>query len=746
MWIDTLIQNRKRTLMLFGLWAIISIYGILNLKFSFSFEQFFPKGDPDLEFFNLFIEEFETDDNFLLLAIEAEQDVFDTSFLNKIDDLTLQIKQLPYITSVQSITDLSLPDFTSFPFKKTPLLNRINNQVLQKQKEGFLADERFVYNIINKSGTSTLINIKTEDNIQIIQSIELMEQLKRLLQINQVETHQILGRAYFQDELSKMQKREVLVSSLVSVILVCIVCFLIYRQWIGVFITLISIGLGLLIFMGILGLTGRPLNAMSAFYPVLMLIVGTSDIIHIMTKYLDELKIGKNQAESINVTIRQIGLATLLTSLTTSAGFLSLVASKVEPIRDFGINSALGVMVAYVTVIFFSTALLSFFRTDQLIKENVGTNFLDRLTVRLYTLSKSHKKIAIGSLIFILFSSVGISNITTNYKIESNLPRGEKITEDFFYFEEEYGGFRPFEFAIMTQNHLDADDRSVMIEVEKLESMLRNSGYIKTMISPVAIFKSINQLMTINKEYTLPTDSLNYAQIKTLTRNIEIPGLAVLFNEPRDKTRLSCRINDKGAEVIKSFGEKVDRWIENNIDASIVEIRRTGTGLLLDKNAMYIRDSLLYGLGFALLLVSLLMGLLFKNIKMVLVSLVPNILPLIFAAAILGWAGIELEAGISIVFAIVFGIAVDDTIHFLSKYKLCRLKGMDREESIATTFNETGKAIIITSIILFFGFLIMLASVHPPSIIIGLLISITLVSAIVADLLLLPMLLRRFDL
>lgn len=571
-----------------------------------------------------------------------------------------------------------------------------------------------------------------------------MKRLNGLISDYNFKDHHILGRAYFQDELSAMQKREVMVSSIVSILLVCIILFVIYRKPLTIFIAIISIGLGLLIFMGLLGVLGRELNAMSAFYPVLMLIVGTSDIIHIMTKYLDELKSGRDKMSSIKLTIKEIGLATLLTSLTTAAGFFSLVTSKVEPVRDFGLNSAIGVLVAYFTVIFFSTLVLSYFETEQLISKNKQATKVDKLSGFLYKASLNHKWVKIGLVIFAALAVLGISKITTNYRIESNLPRGEKITEDFFFFEKEFGGFRPFEFAVMVNEQYKADDFEVIKQLAKLETYLKETGYIKTIISPVTVYKTIAQAISFGGPYELPKESSAFNQIRKLTRQIDLPGQAVLYNKDYTKTRISSRINDYGAESIKTFGKEVDDWINTELDSSIVEVRRTGTGLLLDKNSQYIRDSLLYGLGLASILVSLLMGLLFRDFKMILISIITNVLPLIFAAAVIGFIGIELEAGISIVFAIVFGIAVDDTIHFLSKYKLCRNKGISKEESIEITFRETGKAIIITSVILFFGFLIMLISVHPPSITIGLLISITLVSAIVSDLLVLPMLLRKF--
>jgi predicted RND superfamily exporter protein len=208
------------------------------------------------------------------------------------------------------------------------------------------------------------------------------------------------------------------------------------------------------------------------------------------------------------------------------------------------------------------------------------------------------------------------------------------------------------------------------------------------------------------------------------------------------KTRISSRLLDVGADSIKAIGTKIDEWIAGNTNPSVVTFKRTGTGLILDKNSEYVRDSLLQGLGLAVLIVSLLMALLFRNLNMVIISMIPNALPLLLAGAMLGFLGIELEAGISIVFAVVFGIAVDDTIHFLSKYKLAREKGMDMEEALRITFLETGKAICLTTVILFFGFLVMLFSIHPPSVTVGALISLTLFSALFSDLLLIPLLIR----
>jgi predicted RND superfamily exporter protein len=521
--------------------------------------------------------------------------------------------------------------------------------------------------------------------------------------------------------------------------------FVIFRKPWGIFVALVSIGLGMLLFMGLLGATGRELNAMAALYPVLMIIVGTSDVIHIMSKYIDELRKGERQDKAIVTAIKEIGLATLLTSITTAIGFASLLTSKVGPIREFGINAAIGVMVAYVTVIFFTTAVLSWFRADQIIKLGKGQAFWEKSMDWAYHFTLRYpSRIALAAVVTLGIAFWGISRITTNYGIINNMPIGEKITEDFKFFEKNLTGFRPMEFAVFAKEGYKATDWAVMREIAKVENKLKQYPSVQAVASITAVYKSINQMMKNNapEAYAMPETEADFERYQRMARRVPKLNVNVLLSKDETKARITSRVQDIGADSIKAIGEDIDQWITMNTDTSVVAFQRTGTGLIIDKNAEYVRRDLLYGLGMAILIVSVLMALLFQNIKMLLISLLPNIFPLILAGALLGFLGIELEAGVSIVFAVIFGIAVDATIHFLSKYKLAKNKGLELEPAMRITFLETGKAIVLTSIILFFGFLVMLFSIHPPSVTIGLLISLTLLSALISDLLLIPLLIR----
>lgn len=717
------------------------------IKFAFNFEQFFPQGDEDLEFFQEFIKDFESDDNFLLIAVENKPTVFDTSFLQHFKNFNEELKELPHITQAQSLTNFSYPVKTPLGIMPVPAIDLSSNEALQENKKRILADERFVYNLINEEGTAIVSFMKTTDQLSIDASYELLDELKPLLSKYDFEDAHILGRAFFQAELAEMQKREVVVSTILGAFLVGIILVLIFRKPIPIFVAFGSIGLGLVLFFGLLVLFGRELNAIAAFYPVLMLIVGTSDVIHIMTKYIDELKKGKDNEEAIVITMKEIGMATLLTSMTTAVGFLSLLTSRLQPIQDFGVNSAMGVVLAFICVILFTCSVLSLIPKEKILKNKIQNDWWTTRMLKIcdYTYTK-RKLITISTFVFLVVAAIGISKISTNYTVKSNLPRNAKITADFEFFEKEMAGFRPLEFAVTLQEDWKIDDYEVVNNLSKLEQHIRTIPMIKSVTSITDLYKSINQMNNGNRldAYKMPEDKETFETYVPLVKLVPDEMISALISKDEKKTRISTRIKDLGADKVSAIGKEIDVYVAQNIDPNMMEIRRTGTGLIFDKNAIYITENLIQGLGLGLLIISILMGLLFRNVRMLFIALVPNLLPLIFAAALIGYAGIKLEAVISIVFALIFGIAVDDSIHFLSKYRLSYKKTKDKEEALRITFKETGKAICYTTIILFFGFLIMLFSVHPPSVTIGTLIAVTLISALVSDLYILPVLIRKF--
>jgi uncharacterized protein len=382
---------------------------------------------------------------------------------------------------------------------------------------------------------------------------------------------------------------------------------------------------------------------------------------------------------------------------------------------------------------------------DDLIVFTKEYAFWDRFMEWVFQFTKRNgRAITLVSFALLALSLWGISMINTNYRLKNNFPRGEKITADFLFFERKFSGFRPVEFAVFAQNGRRADDPAVLREMDKVETQLRNFPAIKTVVSINDMYRSLHAMDNGNRPdaYRLPDSLSDFERYRRLAERVPGASGDVLLSKDKTKARIAVRMLDIGRDTVVMFQEQLKQWWQANTDTTVAKFKVTGTGLVLDKNSMYIKDNMLQGLIPSVLIVALIMGFLFRNWRMVLVFCVPNVFPLFFAGAMIGFLNIPLEAGIATVFSIVFGIATDDTIHFLSTFKVCRSRGMDIETALHTTIRETGKAMCLSSIILFFSFMVLLFSIHPPSVIIGLLVSITLAGAVFCDLFIVPVMVR----
>lgn len=730
----------------FVILGTLSVTVLDELKFTFDFSQFFPEEDPDLAFYKKYVADFGTDDNFLLIAVKNEPDVFQQEFLNKFKTFSAESKKFKYVVESSSIITLSYPLKTSFGYTALPIIHLDEPSFYEKDWQKIQEDALFVNVLIDEKANSLVLALETADNLDNDQSVEILTDIRNSLAANNLTDYHILGRAFFYEAIVDMQKSEVLKTTIIASILVFIILLLVYRSIPIVFISVFSIGMSLLLFMGILGVLGKELNAMAAFYPVLMLIVGTSDVIHLTDSYVRKLQNGITRYDAIVSSLKEVGVTTLLTSITTAVGFITLLSSRLVSIQEFGINAAIGVLVAYITVILLTGSLLISLPEHILIgRKSVSDKWVNNL-LKINEFTKKYPKTIIwGTVSFTLLCLLGIYMIKTDVELKQALPNNSKIAADFEFFQKNYAGFRPLEIAVMSTETHKVTDFEVAQEIEKLVAYLEKIEIIGNLQSANLPYKIINKANHLNKSdfFTFPTEKPVFENYKKDAQRLARKQFAKFINVDTTVARIKGRLQDVGTDSLKIIYDGIDQFAKSKLDTTLVTIKVTGKSILLDKNAKYIRRNLLEGLLYGLVLIGVIMAFVFRDIKVFLISLVPNILPILFAGSILGFLGIPLEASLSVVFAIVFGIAVDDTIHFLGKYKLGITQGLSKEAALEKTFAHTGRALVITTIILFFGFMVMLFSIHQPSITIGLIISVTLVTALILDLLLLPVLIRK---
>ena len=735
------IRYRKIIIGVIAILTILSGYFVTQVYFHHDLDRFLPKDRDDHQFLTRYQAQLESDDNYYLIAFHREQGIFQQKFLTQLDSFAQACKSINFILDARAITQLSYPIKTPFGFTNLPAIHLDNPALYAQDSIRLVNDLQLRNRFISSDGKTTLVLLKTEEDLAQPQAEKLDFDIKTLLRQFDFPEWHVAGKVPVQTAFIQLMQAELIYHIIFSNIVLLFILTVIFRRFWTIVIALSSVVLGAVFFAGLLGFLQQPLDLMSMLFPPLMLIVGMSDVVHFMSKYIDEIQKGKSKEEAITLTVKEIGWATFLTSVTTAVGFCALYFSIIEPIQVFGMTAAVGVFIAYLTVLLFTTSVLTLIDPEKIIPQKTSHQFWRKLMHRNFLfVQRNVPGISVISLLVIGVSFYGLSIISTNAHVLSDVPANSEVMEDVRFFERELAGIRSFEMAILPQGEKSILDFEVLQEVDKLEKFIAQETTVNSVSTPTSIFKALHRSHRNNNStaFKLPEKESDWRRYRKLLKKYASNETNILYSKDEKLGRFTGRMVDIGSDSIRLMNQKINNWIDQNIDAELVTFRATGTSLVIDKNNEYLRTSLTYSLWFALITVSILMSLLFKDIRLVVVSLFPNIIPLIITAGIIGFLGIELNGSVSIIFAIAFGIAVDDTIHFLSKFKLERDQGRSIRESIYRTYLETGKAINLTSIILFFGFGLLIFSNFNGVFYVGLLISLTLLAALAACLLLIP--------
>lgn len=746
------ILNKKtaiRALLALSIVSIVCLPILSKLRFDYDFENFFPKNDEDLSFFLDHRARFETDNDFLLIGIENSPSIFEKDFLNELDKLSDSLAKLPFIESVASPTNIFYPISTPIGFTKV-------NYLHPKKPENYVQDSIKISKTKDLIGTffsedfkHVSINIRTTENLSKNKSDQLIEGLYKLLEKFDFQAIHIAGKVHGQYHYIKNIKKEMLIFMSSSLVLLIIFLAISFRSFSGVWVPITVVILSAVWLLAFITIIGKALSLMTILLPSILFVVGVSDVVHILERYLEELRNGIEKLKAIKLAFREVGLATFLTSLTTAIGFLTLLTSAVQPLRDFGIYTAIGVFLAFILAFTLLPSILILIPKPKISQQNNQNLFWTKRLKKLFLfVLKNPIKIGIGSLMLLSFSFWGISQIKINNYLLEDLADNNPVKQDFFYFENNFSGVRPFEMAMeVGEKSNSLFELASLKEMEKLEHYLKEKYEVGFVFSPLAVVKGINKSLNggLEKFNKLPDSKSEMNKIlKLLNRNKKNTNLKTIITLDQKKGRLKAKQVDDGSFIIKQKNKDLQKFINENINQDLIKYRITGMAFMIDKNNDTLAKDMLLGLLIAFGVIAIIMGILFASFRMIFISLIPNMLPLLMVAGIIGWTGINLNVSNSIFFTIAFGIAVDDTIHFMSKLKLELGKGKSLLYALKRTYISTGKAITITTIILCSGFLSLVFSTFTSIYSMGILVSITLVFALLADLLVLPVLLLMF--
>jgi hypothetical protein len=514
---------------------------------------------------------------------------------------------------------------------------------------------------------------------------------------------------------------------------------------------MITVLIGVMWAFGIIGLLHYEITVLTALIPPLVIVIGIPNCIFLINKYQQEIKRHGNQAKSLQRVISKVGNATLLTNVTTASGFAAFILTDSTLLKEFGIVASINILALFMLSLMIIPIMYSYMpipkdkHLKHLNKRWIGT-FVD-WTVKMV---KNHRiTIYISSIVLLVASIIGIYSIKISGSLLEDMPQQADFFKDIRFFEKEFNGVLPLEIVIDTKQPKGALKLSNLKRMEALETAISEVPELSSPLSVVRLAKYSKQAYYNGnpKYYQLPT-SQEQNFIAPYLKGISSEGN--LLNAYIDSTgryaRMTTFMKDIGTDKMKRIEDNLWPQIDKIFPKERFEVTMTGKALIFQKGTSYLVNNLILSLSLAILLIALLMAWMFRSFRMILVSLIPNLLPLLVTAGMMGFLGIPIKPSTILVFSIAFGISVDDTIHFLAKYRQeLKVNDWKIKRSVYAALRETGVSMFYTSIVLFFGFSVFMISSFGGTVALGGLVSATLLFAMLANLLLLPSLLLSLE-
>jgi|TARA_B110000208_G_scaffold145087_1_gene175059 hypothetical protein len=536
-----------------------------------------------------------------------------------------------------------------------------------------------------------------------------------------------------------------------AILVTSIIFFFFFRSYRATFISMITVIIGVLWAFGILGLLKYEITVLTALIPPLIIVIGIPNCIFLINKYQQEIKQHGNQAKSLQRVIAKVGNATLMTNVTTASGFATFILTNSQLLKEFGIVASICIIAIFLLCLLIIPIVYSFMP----VPKNKHLKHLNKRWINRFVdwmeNKVRHNRIAIYiiSIGLLCVSIIGIYNIKISGSLIEDMPKKTEFFKSIRFFEKEYKGIMPLEILIDTKRKKGVMKLATLKRMNELQEYIEEFPEFSKSLSVVDLVKYSKQAYyNGNPEYyQLPNSQersfiLSYAKSSAQDTNL----LKSYVDSTGQFARITTFMKDTGTERFDRIEEDLKAKALKIFPQDRYTVSFTGKALLFQKGTKYLVKNLIISLSLAILLIALFMAWMFRSFRMILVSLIPNLLPLIITAGLMGFLGVPIKPSTILVFSIAFGISVDDTIHFLAKYRQELIANNWKiKKSVYAALRETGVSMFYTSIVLFFGFSVFTISSFGGTVALGALVSVTLVFAMLANLLLLPSLLLSLE-
>ncbi len=753
------LKYRVLLIVIIGLITIFMAYKGKDVKFSYSLSSVVPSTDPDMKFFKKFKKTFGADGNILAIGLH-DSAVYQVENFKKYKELSEEIQKIKGVQQVLSIPLFQrlVKDTKKKRFYFDPIFKEIPDSQARLDSMLQVANNQRLYSdqLINQKNGATFILI-TIDSItnNSKQRDVVVEEIKHLGDAFSQQTGILLhyvGLPYIRTEVNGKIKLELEIFLVLSLIITALILLFFFRSWDAVVFPLIIIFVVVIWLMGTLEMLGYNITMLTGLLPPVIVVIGIPNSIYLLNKYHQEIEKHGNKIRAMSHVIRRIGLVALITNFTTAIGFIVLITTDIVILRQFGIAASLMIMATFFVSIILIPAVFSFLPTPQGKQlKHLKFKLLDKALTGLDLLVHRHRyRVLWVTLGLAIIAIIGVLKLHSISYMVDDVPEDSQVKKDLLFFEENFSGIMPLEIVVDTHKKKGILKASTLKKLDKFQRFLGDQRDISTPVSIVNFLKAARQAFYNNnpKFYALPNRQDRNFILRYFGRDSTGTKLLKSFmDKDMSKMRVSLKVADIGSHKLDHLiKDVVGREIDEVFSGTAIDARATGTTLLFVKGNKFLVENLRLSLLLAFTIIAIIMAFLFKNVKMILISLIPNLIPLMVTAGIMGYADIPLRPSTALIFSVVFGISVDDSIHFLAKY---------RQElfthdffvplAISNSIRETGASMIYTSIVLFAGFIIFSMSEFVGTTMLGILTSTTLLIAMFANLIVLPSLLMAFD-
>ena len=724
------------------------------MRMSYSEANLLPADHPVNKEYDHFLDIFGDEGNVVVIGIK-DSAIYNPEIFNAWNALTDSLKNIEGVTTTLSVGTIKklVKDKKAKQFKLNPLVNKTPKT---KADVKVILDELFqklpfYKNLLyNEDGTiqSAIYMDKAIVNTELRKPV-IAKLHDVVMQFNEkYKLHvRVSGMPYIRTLNAKNITDEIAIFVIAALLTTSLIFFFFFRSVRATLISGLVVIIGVMWSLGTLGMLGYEITALTGIIPPLIIVIGIPNAIFLITKYQNEIKNHNNKIKSLQRVISKIGNATLMTNATTAAGFATFVFTKSRLLREFGVIASINIMLLFVLSlvlipIFYSFMPLPKERHLRHLRKNWVGGFIDWL---LRVVKHKRLTVYIAAVLLLIISFIGIVQIRVSGSLLEDMPKGKAFYKDIKFFEKEFGGVLPLEIMVDTKKKKGVMKLSVLKKMEKIQEQIKEIPELSEPISVVNLVKYSKQSFYNGnpKYYQLPTSQektfiLSYAKKSKTDGNL----LKSYVDSTGRYARITTFMKDIGSAKMDHIEEMLTQKVNSVFPKGKAKITMTGKAKAFTKGTRYLVKNLFISLAIAIVLIALFIAMMFKSWKMIIVSLLPNFLPLIITAGMMGYIGIPIKPSTILVFSIAFGISVDDTIHFLVKYRQELVLHKWRiNKAVYATIQEVGVSMFYTSIVLFFGFSVFLISSFGGTQALGGLVSFTLLIAMLSNLLFLPTLL-----